>query len=71
MCFNIKSIKDIIDEYNSAETKDDFRKSIKNIIHKNIKNKIYDNNTTNNKLTLNKIEYKDKDIIKKYCFYLI
>ncbi|MEI0538050.1 DUF262 domain-containing protein [Brachyspira pulli] len=65
MCFNIKSIKDIIDEYNSAETKDDFRKSIKNIIHKNIKNKIYDNNTTNNKLTLNKIEYKDKDIIKK------
>ena len=68
MCFNIKSIKDIIDEYNSAETKDDFRKSIKNIIHKNIKNKIYDNTTTNNnKLTLNKIEYKDKDkdIIKK------
>ncbi|MEI0477700.1 DUF262 domain-containing protein [Brachyspira pulli] len=57
MCFNIKSIKYIIYEYNKANTKDDFRKLIKN--------KIYDNN--NNKLTLNNIEYKDKDkdIIKK------
>lgn len=54
MCFNIKSIKYIIYEYNKANTKDDFRKLIKN--------KIYDNN---NKLTLNNIEYKDKDIIKK------
>ncbi|WP_297206868.1 DUF262 domain-containing protein [uncultured Brachyspira sp.] len=62
MCFNIKSIKYIIDEYNRAETKYDFKKSIKKIIYKNIKNKIHDNN---HKLTLDYIEYKDKYIIKK------
>lgn len=64
MCFNIKSIKDIIDEYNRANTKDDFRKLIKNIIHENIKNKIYDKN---NELNLDDIKYEDKNkkIIKK------
>lgn len=61
MCFNIKSIKYIIDEYNKANTKDDFRKLIKKIIYEDIKNKIYDDN----RLTLDDIKYKNKEIVKK------
>ena len=62
MCFNIRSIKYIIDEYDRAETKDDFKKLIKKIIYEDIKNKIYDKN---NELNLDDIKYEDKKIIKK------